>query len=115
MPKRKLIDFTTIGRTVAWLAILAVVLLSIVPAAERPVTGLGHTFEHFVAFGIVALLFAFVYRLRFWQLLLLALLFCGGIELLQIPMPARHARISDFIIDVFGSWMAICVAVIARN
>ena len=110
-----LIDFMTIGRLVAWLAILAIVLLNIVPAAERPITDLGQAFEHVVAFGIVAALFAFAYPLRSWQLLLLALLFCGGIESLQIPLPTRHARINDFVIDVLGSWMTICVVAVARK
>jgi VanZ family protein len=111
----KLTEFMTIGRVLAWTAILAIVLVSVVPAAERPVTGLGQVFEHFIAFGIVASLFALVYPLRFWPLLLLALLFCGGIELLQIPLPTRHARISDFVIDVVAAWMAICVVAIARK
>jgi hypothetical protein len=41
------------------------------------------------------------------RLLQLAFLFCGGIELLQVPLPTRHARLSDFVIDVFGSCFAI--------
>ena len=115
MAKHKPIAFTTVGRAVAWLAIFAIVILSVIPAAERPVTGHSQAFEHFVAFGIVAALFSLVYRLRFWQLLLLALVYCGSIELLQVPLPTRHARISDFVIDVLASWTAICVVAIAHK
>ena len=81
--------------------------MSIVPAAERPVTGAGQRFEHFAAFALVAGAFAIGYRLSLMRLLMLAFLICGGIELLQVPLPTRHARLSDFVIDVFGSCFAI--------
>jgi hypothetical protein len=98
---------TAVIRGLAWFGIFAVVILSIVPATERPVTGGGQRFEHFAAFALVAGAFAIGYRLSLMRLLLLAFLFCGGIELLQVPLPTRHARLSDFVIDVFGSCFAI--------
>ena len=98
---------TAIIHRLAWFGILAVVILSVVPATERPVTGAGQTFEHFVTFVLVAGTFAIGYRLSLMRLLLLAFLFCGGIELLQVPLPTRHARLSDFVIDFFGSCFAI--------
>ena len=98
---------TAVIRGLAWFGILAVVILSVVPANERPVTGAGQTFEHFAAFALVAGTFAIGYRLSLMRLLLLAFLFCGGIELLQVPLPTRHARLSDFVIDCFGSCFAI--------
>ena len=98
---------TTIVRVLGWFGIIAVVILSVVPAAERPVTGAGQQFEHFTAFALVAGTFAIGYRLSLMRLLLLAFLFCGGIELLQVPLPTRHARLSDFVIDFFGSCFAI--------
>ena len=98
---------TAVIRGLAWFGILAVVILSVVPANERPVTGAGQTFEHFAAFALVAGTFAIGYRLSLMRLLLLAFLFCGGIELLQVPLPTRHARLSDFVIDFFGSCFAI--------
>jgi hypothetical protein len=36
-----------------------------------------------------------------------AFLFCGAIELLQLPLATRHARLSDFVIDFFASCFAI--------
>ena len=98
---------TAVIRGLAWFGILAVVILTVVPATERPVTGLGQGFEHFAAFALVAGTFAIGYRLSLMRLLLLAFLFCGGIELLQVPLPTRHARLSDFVIDFFGSCFAI--------
>lgn len=94
-------------RGLAWFGIFAIVILSVVPSSLRPVTGMGHQFEHFAAFALVAGLFAVGYRLPLMRLLVLAFLFCGGIELLQWPLATRHARLSDFLIDFFASCFAI--------
>jgi hypothetical protein len=44
---------TAVIRGLAWFGIFAVVILSIVPATERPVTGAGQGIEHFAAFAFV--------------------------------------------------------------
>src|SRR6266480_952452 len=100
-------DRRSVVRGLAWFGILAVVILSVVPSSERPVTGTGQWFEHFAAFALVAGTFAMGYRLSLMRLLLLAFLFCGAIELLQVPLPTRHARLSDLVIDYLGSCFAI--------
>jgi len=99
--------YLIIVRALAWLGITAIIILSVVPADERPVPGIGQGFEHFAAFALVTGTFAVGYRLTLIRLTLLALLFCGGIELLQIPLPTRHARLSDFVIDFLGACFAI--------
>ena len=104
-------------RVLAWVGIFTIVVLSVVPANERPVTsaelwfGLvyGHWLEHFAAFALVTVVFAIGYRFSPIRLLLLAFLFCGGIELLQLPLPTRHARVSDFVIDFLGACFAVAV------
>jgi hypothetical protein len=102
--------YRTAARVLAWLGIAAIVILSVVPAVDRPVTGVGQLSEHFVAFSLVAGIFAIGYRFSLVRHMLLALIFCGAVELLQVPLPTRHARLSDFIIDLagacFGIWFA---------
>ena len=104
-----------VARAFAWIGIAAIIVLSVVPATDRPVTGSGSTFEHFMAFALVAAAFAVGYRWSLAWLVVSALFFCGGIELLQIPLPTRHARLSDFIIDCVASCLAICVVVAVRK
>jgi len=103
------------ARILAWLGILAIVVLSIVPAAERPVTTVGPHLEHFAAFSLTAGMFAIAYDLSFGRLALCALVFCGGVELLQVPLPTRHARVSDFLIDFVTSCFAFGVVVIGKK
>jgi VanZ family protein len=38
-------------------------------------------------------------------------LFCAGIELAQLIVPGRHARLSDFFVDA----IAICVGIFAGS
>jgi hypothetical protein len=88
-------------------------LLSLPTSAPSP--GIGQVLEHLTAFGLVAGMFAIGYRFTLTRLLLMALLFCGGIELLQVPLPTRHARVSDFAIDLFGSYFAIGLVAFATS
>ena len=102
--------YRAVARVLSWIGILAIIVLSVVPADERPVTGVGHLSEHVVAFALVAAAFAIgYYRFSLWRLGLLAFLFCGGIELIQIPLPTRHARVSDFVIDLIASCFTITI------
>src|ERR1039458_9842803 len=101
--------YRVVARALAWIGTLAIIVLSVVPDVYRPVTGAGQLFEHFTAFALVAGVFAIGYRLSPIRLLFFAFFFCGGIELLQVPLPTRHARVSDFVIDFVGSCFAIGV------
>jgi hypothetical protein len=66
-----------IVRGLAWFGILAIVILSAVPADQRPTIGVASEFEHLAAFGLVAGAFAIGYRLSLGRLLLMAFLFFG--------------------------------------
>jgi VanZ like family len=107
--------FTGIARMLAWMGILIIIILSVVPAADRPVTGAGQLLEHLTAFAIVGGAFAIGYRFSLKRLMFLAVLFCAGIELLQIPLPTRHARVSDFLVDTAGACLAILCVFVARQ
>jgi hypothetical protein len=108
-------DYVGIARAITWIGILAIIILSVVPAADRPVTGAGQTLEHLTVFAILGCAFAIGYRLSLIRSMLLAVLFCAGIELLQIPVPTRHARVSDFLVDTAGASFAILCVFIVRQ
>jgi hypothetical protein len=96
-----------VARILAWSGIAIIFVLSVIPAVDRPVTGAGQRFEHFAAFAMVAGMFAIGYPVSLIRLLILAFFYCGGIELLQLPLPTRHARVSDFVVDLVAAWFAI--------
>lgn len=55
--------------------------------------------EHFTSFFLTGILSYLAYPRRLAVSLLAGIAFAAGVELLQIPLPGRHARLSDFIID----------------
>jgi hypothetical protein len=63
--------YTVVARTMAWIGIFAIIVLSVVPANDRPVSGVGQGFEHFTAFALVGGAFAIGYRFSLIRLLVL--------------------------------------------
>lgn len=104
-----------LARILAWAGILIIVVLSVVPADERPLTGFASSLEHFAAFVSVAAAFAIGYDLSLGRMVLLAFLVCAAIEVAQIPLATRHARFSDFIIDFVASYCAIALVYLGKR
>jgi VanZ family protein len=44
-----------------------------------------------------------------------AIVFCAALELLQLGVPGRHARLSDFLIDAGAVCFGIAIAWFARR
>lgn len=97
-------------RAFAWLLVAGLVVVTVVPAAERPITGLEHNYEHALAFGSVGFIFALAYWRRPVVLMLSAIAFTLALELTQIPLPTRHARLEDFFTDALASCVGIGAA-----
>jgi VanZ family protein len=53
-----------------------------------------------VAFGISY--FSYEWLLGIW-----AVIFCAGVELAQLMLPSRHARLSDFFVDTIAAYIGI--------
>jgi hypothetical protein len=80
-PRDDLGHFSTmVARALAWVGILAIIVLSVVPAVDRPVTGARQLFEHFSAFALVAGVLAIGYRLSLIRLLLLTFSFVAELN-----------------------------------
>jgi VanZ family protein len=97
-------------KAASWLILLGLVIVTIVPADERPVSGLKHDWEHFIAFGLAGLMFGLAYTGHFRVLCLSAVVFTLALELSQIPLATRHARAEDFVVDAVGACLGIIVA-----
>ena len=95
------------SQVVAWLLILAIVMLSLGPPSTRPVTGAGHNFEHLLIFVATGAAFGLGYPRRFLLLPLALLAFTAAIEVAQMLVPGRHARLSDFLTDAAASCVGI--------
>jgi hypothetical protein len=97
----------TVGRATAWIALTAIIVLSLVPPGGRPSTFMPHKVEHAGIFLLDGLAFGIAYCGYQWLASAVAVIFCASIELAQLAVPGRHARLSDFFVDA----IAICVGI----
>jgi VanZ family protein len=103
-------------RVTAWVLLVTAIVLTVVPAQFRPVTGFPSPIEHFAMFFLIGSAFALGYSRSDYAFCGAALAFAGSLELLQLFVPGRHARLSDFVIDAVSAVIAIALsALIDRN
>jgi VanZ family protein len=104
------------ARIAAWLAVLTIIALSVVPGTMRPHV-LGNDYaEHFVAYFIAGSLFAIGYQ-RSQQLLSSGVLLatCAGLlEFVQLWIPGRTASIRDFEVSTIAAWIGLLAVVLIR-
>ena len=96
-------------RIAAWSLAGAIVVLSLLPPSLRPETGQPHILEHFLIFAATGAAFGLGYEARRGILTIQLIMFAGAIEIAQLFVPGRHARLSDFLVDA----VAISVSSIA--
>lgn len=94
-----------IAFAVGWLLMLVIAVLSLVPATLRPETAVPHNLEHFAIFAATGFALGFGYGRRPVLIMLALVGFAGAIEVAQILLPDRHARLADFLIDA----LAVCL------
>ena len=105
------------ANTAAWLAVLAVIVLSMVPGSMRPHVLQNDYAEHFLAYFICGSLFAIGYQ-RPVQLLLNAVLLAtcaASLEVIQLWIPGRTASVSGFEISAIGAWIGLMAVVFVRR
>ena len=95
--------------------LLLISILSIVPPTFRPITIFPHSIEHLAIFLPVGLAFGMSGPTRFLFWLVALNLYVLAVELLQLWVPGRHARVSDFIVDAVALNLGLGIGlVIAR-
>lgn len=100
----------TATRIAAWLLILAIIVLSLVPSWLRPETDVPHNLEHFSIFFATGVAFGVGYSRSPNLVMVMLMIFAGAIELAQIVVPSRHARLSDFIVDALAACIGAAVS-----
>jgi hypothetical protein len=98
-------------RIAAWALAAAIVILSLVPPTLRPETGAPHSLEHFTIFAATGFAFGLGYKRWHHLLAILLVIFSSAIEIAQLFVPGRHARLGDLIIDA----LAVCIGVVMAS
>jgi VanZ family protein len=96
-------------RVAGWLAVLAIVVVSVVPGRLRPVVLGEKHIEHLAAYLGASMLLAAGYPRRF-QLVLIGVLLsgCSGVlETVQLWIPGRSSSAADFAAGSLGAWVGV--------
>jgi VanZ family protein len=101
---------TIILRIIAWLLTAAVTFATLGPARLRPHSDLSQNGEHALAFVLVGLAFGLAYTRHRPLTAGIAVVLIGVLEMLQLWMPGRHARLEDFIVDALAACTGIFIA-----
>jgi hypothetical protein len=85
-------------RISSWFLLVALFALSVVPASLRPVVA-PQAIEHMIAFAAAGVFFSFAHQFALPALMLLAVGYSSLVEMVQLFVPGRHARLSDLMVD----------------
>jgi hypothetical protein len=97
------------ARIAAWILAALIVILSLVPPILRPETGAPHSLEHFTIFAVTGFAFGLDYTRRHDLVAILLVIFSGAIEIAQLFVQGRHARVGDFIIDPVTACIGVVI------
>jgi VanZ family protein len=99
-------------QVIAWLLALSIIVLSLGPPSTRPVTGTGHNFEHLAIFWVMGMAFGFGYPHRVVALPIGLFGFSAAVEVVQMMVPGRHARLGDFLTDAAASCLGVAISLL---
>jgi VanZ family protein len=99
--------FIKAARITGWFLAVVIAALSLVPPWLRPETGAPHDLEHFAIFFATGAAFGFGYSHKPLETSIALVIFAAAIEIAQLFVPGRHARLGDFVVDA----LALCVGV----
>jgi len=101
---------TIILKCLAWLLAAAVTFATLGPPRFRPHSDFGQNGEHALAFILVGLAFGLAYPRHRLLTAVIAVVMIGILEILQLWMPGRHARLADFVVDALAACAGLAIA-----
>ena len=93
---------------VGWLSLAFIVYATLCPINSRPVLA-GLQVEHFSAFAVVGLAFAWAYPNRLFLIVAIVVGSSFALEAMQLLTPDRHGRIVDALVKAAGGIFGIGV------
>jgi hypothetical protein len=100
--------------TIPWLILGGIAVVTVSPLSWRP--DFGHTnIERFAGFGVLGAAFGVAYPRRLLLVALLIVATAAGLEALQLLIPDRDARISNFVLKAAGGIGGLLAAAVVNR
>ena len=96
-------------KPIAWILAAAVAFATLGPATYRPHSDLGQDGEHALAFVLVGLAFGLAYGRNRLVTTAISVILIGLLEILQLWVPGRHARLEDFVVDALATAVGLAL------
>lgn len=109
----KMLEKVAVGLGTCFL--LVTIFASWSPPGLRPVTSFSVGWEHIAAFGILGGCWGFAFPRRTFQLMLLLVMTAIILEVGQIVVPGRHARLIDVATKIVGAGVGTLIALLIRT
>jgi VanZ family protein len=109
--------FAPLIRAAGLACAVVIVVLSLLPADERPHTGLSGQLEHTVAYFGTAFVLALGFRTARDRVAMFSLLvaLAAALEAIQRMIPGRHSQIIDWLASSFGAGLGVLVVVLMER
>jgi VanZ family protein len=104
-----------LSQVLAWALVFGIVGLSIVPPDYRVITDVPRPIEHLSIFLLTGVAFGVGYPDRYPMQSIALVLFAAAVELMQVWVPGRHPRLSDFAAGVLGLGLGIGLAYVSTR
>ena len=97
----------------AWATLAFIAFATLSPIEMRPAVADSHDghIEHFAAFATTGFLFILAYPRRLGPIILLVIAAAISLELLQLVVPGRHARVVDAAVKCSGAFAGMGLAI----
>jgi hypothetical protein len=101
---------------VAWATVAFIIYATLVPLELRPTFGwITPDCERFAAYAVGAALLTLAYPRHWIRVALFAVVLAGVLELLQLAVPHRDARLADAVVKVAGALTGIAGAYLCNR
>ncbi|MBS9719790.1 VanZ family protein [Tianweitania sp. BSSL-BM11] len=98
----------------AWLGLIGIAFSTLSPIGLRPHLG-GPNYERLFAFALIGALFGLAYPKHLLRIAIIVVGFAVGLEILQMIIPGRHARMFDAVVKACGGMAGVFVAAILNS
>ncbi len=111
-----ILHYTRALRGAAWLCVLLLAILSLIPGDVQVRSGMPGGIEHAIAYFGTATMFMLGYRGKSWKIAGGLVLYSAILETLQFLVPGRTPNIADALASSAGAILAIIIwAVILKQ